>query len=199
MISANLLPWREEQRQKRDKKLLFGASIFWAICLAVSAQFYLKATDRLTDQNARNTYLKGEITKVDEEIKELEQLQIEKDALLSRIDVVQRLQHDRQQIIHIFDDMVRKLPKGTTLDSITKSSRKIALTGRAQSNSRVSELMNRLDTSQWFGESNLTVVNVKDEDNNQLSQFELKIVEKFPKDLKKKALEEGANSTGAKQ
>jgi len=101
MISANLLPWREEQRQKKDKKLLIAASIFWAICLAIAAQFYFKATDRLTDQNARIAYLKKEIKKVDDEIIELDQVQIEKDALLSRIDVVQRLQHDRQQIIHL--------------------------------------------------------------------------------------------------
>ncbi len=186
MISANLLPWREERRQKKDRKILVGAAIFWVLCLAIAGQLFLKATNKLADQDARIMFLKDEIEKVDKEIAELERLQDDKNELLSRIDVVQRLQHDRQQIVHVFDDMVRKLPKGTTLDTVTKSGRVINLTGRAQSNSRVSELMNRLDSSEWFGESNLTVVSVKDEDNNQLSQFELKIVEKFPGDKKQK-------------
>ncbi len=131
----------------------------------------------VNDQDARNQYLSKQNAKINTQIRSSEALKEKKKELLSRIEIVQNLQDNRVQIVHVFDDMVRKLPRGVTLDVMSKQNDQIKLIGRAQSNARVSELMNRLDSSLWFGKSDLSVVNVTDRDNNKLSQFELTVTE----------------------
>ena len=131
----------------------------------------------VNDQDTRNQYLSKQNAKINTQIRSSEVLKEKKKELLSRIEIVQNLQDNRVQIVHVFDDMVRKLPRGVTLDVMSKQNDQIKLIGRAQSNARVSELMNRLDSSLWFGKSDLSVVNVTDRDNNKLSQFELTVTE----------------------
>lgn len=178
MVSVNLLPWREERRLLRDKKLLGAGVFYWLACVAVILLMLSALSDSAENQNRRNQFLTAQNEKLDQEIESIEKLKKNKETLLYRINVVQNLQDNRSQIVHVFDDMVRKLPKGVTLDIVSKDAKLIKLTGRAQSNSRVSELMNRLDSSLWFGETDLTVVNVTDEENNKISQFELVVIEK---------------------
>ncbi|MEE9447515.1 MAG: PilN domain-containing protein [Arenicellales bacterium] len=178
MTNINLLPWREAQRANNDRKLLAVSILFWGLCLLGGYIAFKHVSDMLAHQQDRNQYLIVENSRLNREIKDIEKLQAEKVELVGRIDVIQNLQQDRMQVVHVFDDIVRKLPPGVTLDTMTKKSQNISLKGRAQSNSRVSELMNKLDTSQWFGGSNLSVVSLKETKDSQLSLFELAITEK---------------------
>lgn len=178
MNSVNLLPWREERRQRKDKCLLGMSIFYWLICLVAAFLFLSAIVKLVTDQDNRNQYLITQNAKLKSQIRSIEELKESKQELLSRIQIVQNLQDNRVQIVHLFDDMVRKLPSGVTLDVMSKENERIKLVGRAQSNARVSELMNRLDSSLWFGKSDLSVVKVTDEDNNKLSEFELAVTEK---------------------
>ncbi|MFT5259098.1 MAG: type IV pilus assembly protein PilN [Saprospiraceae bacterium] len=178
MGSVNLLPWREERRYRRDKRLLGVSIIYWLVCAAIVILMLSSISGSVSSQNKRNQFLIGHNARLNVEIKDVEQLKEDKIELLARIEIIQNLQDNRVQIVHVLDDMVRKLPSGVTLDVMSKQDKKIKLIGRAQSNSRVSELMNYLDSSLWFGKSDLTVVNVTDEENNKLSQFELAVTEK---------------------
>lgn len=180
MSNINLLPWREERRARKDKQLLFSSFMFWAGCLLVGFLALQYLDGKLADQRERNSYLQRENAKLNQKISEIEKLRAEKQELIGRIDVIQGLQQDRMQIVHVLDDVVRVLPAGVTLDRLSKRSKVISLAGRAQSNSRVSELMNQADTSRWFGQSNLSVVSLKETEDSTVSEFELVINEKIP-------------------
>jgi len=175
--NINLLPWREERRARKDKQLLASSFVFWAGCLLVGYLALQYIDGKLVDQRARNAYLQAENAKLNQKIAEIEKLRLEKQELIARIDVIQGLQQDRMQIVHVLDDVVRVLPAGVTLDRLSKKNRTIYLDGRAQSNSRVSELMNQADSSLWFGQSNLSVVSLQDTQDSTVSKFEVVITE----------------------
>ncbi len=179
MSNVNLLPWREAQRAENDKKLLTVSFIFWGLCLLAGFLAFKNISGQLEAQHARNKYLEREIANLDRTIADIEKLQKEKQELIGRIDVIQNLQQDRMQIVHVFDDLVRKLPAGVTFDRMSKKSKQISIEGRAESNTRVSELMNKLDTSEWFGQSDLSVVNLHETEDTQLSEFEVVITERI--------------------
>ena len=95
------------------------------------------------------------------------------------------LQSDRTQIVHVVDDLVRKIPKGVYLTQFTKKNKAMALEGMAQSNARVSALMNSLDASDWFTNPNLDIINVTPQGGSRISKFSLKVREERKRDDKK--------------
>jgi len=176
-MNVNLLPWREERRQARDRKMLANGVLIWALCAAlVFAGFtYFKNEQRIQDN--RNDYLDAEIAALDEKIKEIKELRARKDNLLVRMDVIQNLQQERKKVVHFFDDIVRKLPEGVHYSSMTKKKSNFSLAGTAQSNARVSDLMNRLDSSDWFENAKLNVIDVTPREGVRLSRFKLDVSE----------------------
>lgn len=179
MSNINLLPWREVQRAQNDKKLLVASFMFWVACGLVGFLALQNMNGKLSYQRERNQYMVHENSKLNRKIADIRKLQAEKQDLVGRIDVIQSLQQDRIHIVHVFDDIVRKLPSGVTLDNMSKVNREIHLKGRAQSNSRVSELMNKADSSQFFGRSNLNVVALKDSSGKDLREFEVVLTEAY--------------------
>ncbi len=179
MSNINLLPWREAQRAKNNKKLLTASITFWLACGLAGFLALEYMNGKISYQNERNLYLKVEISKLEQKIKEVIKLQAEKEKLIARIDVIQDLQQDRVHIVHVFDDIVRKLPAGVTLDKFNKKKRIIRLKGRAQSNARVSELMNQLDSSEYFGRSNLNVVVLQNSSGIDIREFDVVLTETF--------------------
>jgi len=179
MSNINLLPWREEQRARNDKKLLLVSFAFWVACVLVGFLVLHNINGKLRGQQERNQYLIHENSKLNRKIADIQKLQAEKQDLVGRIDVIQNLQQDRIHIVHVFDDIVRKLPAGVTLDKMTKRNRSIRLKGRAQSNTRVSELMNKADSSQFFGGSNLRVVALKGARDSDIREFEVVLTEAY--------------------
>ncbi len=177
MSNINLLPWREVQRVKNNKNMLMASVVFWLACGLAGYLALQNMNDKVRYQDERNLYLKIEISKLKEQIADVNRLQEEKQKLIDRIDVIQNLQRDRVNIVHVFDDIVRKLPAGVTLDRINKKARVIQLKGRAQSNSRVSELMNQVDTSKYFGRSNLNVVALKNTSGTDIREFDVVLTE----------------------
>ncbi len=177
MNGINLLPWREEKRRVRDRRMLFYCGAIWIICgaLILSGHRYLQ---RLQDnQKQRNDYLTAEITRLNAEIEEIDILRSKKDALIARMEVIQNLQSQRTQVVHVFDDIVRKLPDGVYFTSMDKKGRNFGFTGTAQSNARVSNLMDRMDSSDWFANPELKVINVMPSEGVRLSEFDLQLTE----------------------
>jgi type IV pilus assembly protein PilN len=192
MNGINLLPWREEKRQARDKQMIVSAVFIWVLSAALVFGGYSYLQVLKKNQNTRNAYLNTEIKKLDEKIKEVNRLQKRKDDLLSRMEVIQNLQRQRTQIVRIFDDVVRKLPDGVYFDTLAKKSRRFNFTGTAQSNARVSNLMESLGSSDWFHDPQLDVINVTPSQGVRISQFNLGVSQR----KKKKA---APNPTKAKQ
>jgi len=173
--NINLLPWREELKQKRQKRVRNAIIFFWFLAAGFSFLMVKYWDDRIDFQNSRNQFLEGEIAKLNDTIKEIEELKAKRNAIVDRMEVIQELQSDRAQIVHIFDDLVQKLPEGVFFDSLTKKGRTIDMKGFAQANARVSSLMKNLDASSWFQSPELKIVKNTAQSGLEVSQFDLKV------------------------
>ncbi len=177
MANINLLPWREELRQERNKvtAVMCAAVIGAALLVVFGAKLIMDA--RISHQSDRNAFIQAEINKLSAVIKEIEDIKQRRDALSARIDVIQSLQQNRAKIVHIFDDLVNKLPDGVFYDSVQKSGTSLSIKGKAQSNERVSRLMTSLDDSEWFDNSSLKVVDVLAQNGISVSEFDIEVKE----------------------
>ena len=193
MTRLNLLPWRQLRRKEQDRQLLsigIGAAI---LMLLILFYVYLNVSSRIDQQNKRNQYLTIQINKLDAQIRDIRQLKKERQALIARMRVIQQLQVDRTQIVHVFDSLARRLPQGIYLTNVVQSGTKITISGVAQSNERVSEFMRNLDASNWFGKPDLDVINVAVKGHARVSQFTLHVTE-TNKAANKAAQKEGLKS-----
>jgi len=177
MANINLLPWREELRQERNKVTTVICALMAVVALLVVFSGKLYMDSRIDHQNDRNAFLQSEINSLSKVIKEIEDIKQRRDALRARMDVIQALQQNRAQIVHVFDDLVNKLPDGVYYDSIVKNGARLNIDGKAQSNNRVSLLMRSLDTSDWFDGTSLKVVDVLDQNGASVSQFDIEVKE----------------------
>ncbi|MGD8408168.1 MAG: PilN domain-containing protein [Thiohalophilus sp.] len=170
MAHINLLPWREEQRREQQRQFLtlIGLSVILMgmIILAV----HLRIAGMIDDQESRNQFLQTEIKKVEKQIKEIEKIEEEKRHLLARMEVIQELQRNRPEIVHMFDEIARITPEGIYLDSMKQSGDKLVLNGVAQSNARVSAFMRNIEGSDWLANPRLEVIQKKGKEEDDSSR-----------------------------
>ncbi len=150
MIRINLLPHREQKRQARQRQFVSMSIGLAVLGLALVALGWVILGSQIETQESRNGLLKSEIAKLDEQIKEIDKLREQTQALLARKQVVETLQSNRTEAVHVLDQMVRQLPDGIYLKSLKQTGPKITLVGYAQSSARVSTLMRNIDSSPWL-------------------------------------------------
>ncbi len=158
MPHINLLPWREELRRERQRlfiNIAVGAAI---LMLGIIALAHIQINGMTEGQQARNTFIQDQITRVDREIKEIESLEKEKQALLARMKIIQELQSSRSEIVHLFDEIARIIPEQVYLIKLNRTGRAVHLEGVADSNEDISEFMRNLNLSPWFTNPRLTVI-----------------------------------------
>jgi type IV pilus assembly protein PilN len=175
MARINLLPWRAERRKARQKEfvgMLGLAALGGVLAAFLIVSFY---SSRISNQNDRNEYLRGEIAKVDTQIKEIEELDKKKAKLLARKEVIEQLQANRSQMVHLFDELVKTIPDGVTLTSIKQEGDILTLGGRSQSNARVSTYMRNLESSGWMTSPDLEVIEAKAGNSGLPYEFNLKV------------------------
>jgi type IV pilus assembly protein PilN len=175
MAKINLLPWRAERRKLRQKEFyaMLGGTALAAVLIAFGV---VKFYDNLIDnQNGRNAYLKDQIATLDKQIKEIEALDKKKAELLARKAVIEQLQANRSQMVHLFDELVRTIPDGVRLNSIKQTGENLTLNGVAQSNARVSSYMRALETSGWMAKPDLSVIEAKGGDKALPYNFGLRV------------------------
>jgi type IV pilus assembly protein PilN len=158
MPSINLLPWRQELRQRRRKEFLIG--IVAAVVLAgiVTLLANLVVSSMIDAQNRRNELLKSEIAQLDKAIEQILALEDQKARMISRMEVIDRLQASRPEVVKLFDQIVSTLPEGVYLTSVKQSGKKIEFDGVAQSSTRVSAFMRNIDASESLMSPELKVI-----------------------------------------
>lgn len=171
----NLLPWREMRRKEQDRQLLTIAVGAWILMGVVIFYAHVHVSALIENQHKRNEFLEKEIAKVEQEIKEIAELKKQRADLIARMNVIYQLQGDRTQVVHLFDELARKLPDGIYFTSLKHSGSSIELQGVAQSNARVSALMRNLASSDWFAEPELEVITVSAKGNDRVSNFSMKV------------------------
>ena len=179
MIRINLLPHREQKRQARQRQFV-SLSIGLAILgLAVVLLVHVVLGTQIDNQQSRNTLLKTEIGKLDEQIKEIDRLREQIQAVISRKQIVETLQANRSEAVHLIDQLVRQLPDGVYLSGIRQVGPKVTLVGYAQSNARVSTLMRNIESSPWIGQPELVEIRLVPAPGStagqKLSQFTLNL------------------------
>jgi type IV pilus assembly protein PilN len=179
MTRLNLLPWREMRRKEQDRKLISVAVGSGVLMLVIVGFTYWRLEAMIDNQALRNDFLVKETKRVEEELKEIKALEKTRDDLIARMNVIEQLQQDRTRIVHVFDDLVRKLPEGVYLTSLKQTGVNFTISGVAQSNARVSAFMRNLDSSDWFVNPDLDVINVSAKGNDRLSQFTLRVGQKI--------------------
>ncbi len=175
MAKINLLPWRAERRKARQKDfygMLGLAALAGVLVSFLIVSFY---NGRIGTQNARNQFLHDEITKVDGQITEITELDKKKSRLLARKEVIEQLQANRSQMVHLFDSLVRTIPDGVTLTAIKQEGDILTLTGRSQSNARVSTYMRTLEGSGWMSKPDLNIIEAKAGNPGLPYEFDLKV------------------------
>ena len=183
-VRVNLLPHREERR-KRQRQHFFvlagGTAVVGLLLVGAMHTFYQRQIDTQTDRNA---FLKGEIAKLDQEIAEIDSLKAEIAALLARKQVIETLQRDRAQTVHLLDELVRQMPEGVYLSRIVQKGMRIDIAGYAQSNARVSTLMRNVDASPWLERPVLIQVSAASVDKKRVSEFSMFLFLKRPVEVK---------------
>ena len=189
MTKINLLPWRETHRLEKNKEFCIALGLFVAIAAGIGFSGFKYAEDKVKFQAKRNARLTNEIALLQHELKAIRALEETKNDLLARMDIIQQLQGQRPQIVHTFQEIATRIPDGTFLTSMKQmSDKKLALEGRAESNARVSALMRRMDSSEYFTKPTLDVI-TSDKDRN-ISTFKLSLTQDQPKTAKES--EDGA-------
>jgi type IV pilus assembly protein PilN len=179
MARINLLPWREERRKARQVQFNILAGMVAGAGAFVVFLMYLYMSSTISTQNDRNKYLQDQITFMDHQNEQIKDLQDTKSNLLARMQIIQQLQSSRPIMVHLFDQLVKTLPPGVYLSSVTESGDNLQLDGTAESSARISTYLRNIDASPFMGDPNLTVVQ-KDPQKSGAQQFSItaKVVDK---------------------
>ncbi len=151
MILINLLPHREERRQQRKRAFFGGLIAAFVVGVAIAGIWYTVLSQLTAVQEARNGFLKEETAKLNAQIRDIANLRTEIDALNARKKAVEDLQTDRNVPVHLLDELVKQTPEGVYLQTIRQAGSVVSISGTAQTNERVSELLrNTSYNSVWL-------------------------------------------------
>ena len=172
-VKINLLDWRTELTTFRQQQ--FIAMLLLGAALAAGGVFmvWYGVTGAIEFQRQRNEFLRGQIAEMDKKIKEIEELEKVKANLLARMKVIEELQASRTAMVHFFDEVLNTLPDGVYIKSLKQTGAAVTVEGVAESNGRVSAYMKNIESSRWFTEPRLVVINTKDVNKRRQSEFTL--------------------------
>jgi type IV pilus assembly protein PilN len=158
MPRINLLPWREQERKVRRREFMIAAAGAGVAAFLFALGGKLMYSSWIDTQVDKNNYLKKEIGKLDEQITDILDLENRKQRLVARMDIIEKLQRSRPEIVHLFDEVVKAVPDGVYLTQVKQTGKKLEIHGVAQSSTRVSTFMRSIDASQWLDNPVLEVV-----------------------------------------
>jgi type IV pilus assembly protein PilN len=181
VILINLLPHRQAKREARKRAFFAGVIASAVAGLAVVGLWYAAVQQISNAQQQRNQFLQAEIAKLDAQIKDIANLRNEIEALKARQRAVEDLQTDRNTPVHLLSELVRQTPEGVYLTSVRQNGDVVAVTGVAQTNERVSELLrNTLYNSEWLERPELVeikaaTVTQANRDQRRLFEFSMRV------------------------
>jgi len=189
VIMINLLPHREERRQRRKIAFFVGLGVAAVAGLALVGVWYFVVEQMIAAQQQRNSFLQAEIAKLDVQIKDIASLRAEIASLKARQKAVEDLQIDRNVPVHVLNELVRQVPEGIYLTSVKQEAQFLNVAGVAQTQERVSEfLRNTAYSSEWLVKPELveskakTVVGANRE-QKRLFDFSMRLIVKRPQDV----------------
>lgn len=182
MTTINLLPWREALRKEKNQEFFVMLGICAALAVVVWGAVHFYYNQKIDYQtNYRNKYLVDQTALLDKKIKEIQNLEREKQRLLDRMRAIEQLQGNRPLIVRFFDELIKDLPDGVSIKTIAQQNQNITITGEAQSNARVSSFMRNLDASKWLTDPKLDIIQATNASGVRVSSFTLRFKQVIPK------------------
>ena len=204
MILINLLPHREAARKKRRDAFHVSLVLAALAGVVVCGVVYFWYEAQIATQQGRNNFLQTENRRLDEKIKEIANLQAEIAALRARQQAVEDLQGDRNLPVYLLSELTRQLPDGVYVTSMRQDGATVALTGVAQSNERVSELLRNLaNNSPWLNRPELVEIVASNialspRDTRRVANFTMRVKLVRPTEVQKAAsAASGASAPGS--
>jgi type IV pilus assembly protein PilN len=173
MVKINLLPWREELRKKRQQDFIAGIGAGILVTCLILLMVYMFIEGLKEYQGQRNTKLQNEIAILDKKIQEIKDIEEKKNKLLTKIEVIQKLQESRPEVVHLFDELAKTTPEGTYLTKFAQIGNTLTLEGKAESNARVSAYMRAIDSSPWLNTSVLGVIKGAGKNSGEMNDFSM--------------------------
>jgi len=184
MTRINLLPWREELRQEHQKQFVSIISLAIVLTLTILGAIHFQVSNILDYNNKRNAYIQNEINLVTSQITEIADLQKVRKSLIERMDVIQDLQSSRPSIVHLFSELVHTVPNGVYLNELKQDEGVLSIKGEAESNTRVSAYMRKLNDSEWLKDPDLKIISITDKKVRRVSTFTLNVKQTSPNAVK---------------
>jgi type IV pilus assembly protein PilN len=175
MIRINLLPHRQEKRAQRKKQMAVGAGIAVGVGLIVGLLGQTYLAGRVDTQRIRNAYLSEETKKLDAQIEKIKGIKEQTADLMARKQVVEGLQTNRAESVHLMDQLVRQLPEGMWIKTVKQTGQIVNIVGYAQTNGRISTLMRNFDGSEWLEKPELVEIKASMLNNNPVSEFSMNV------------------------
>ncbi|MCC6535200.1 MAG: PilN domain-containing protein [Burkholderiales bacterium] len=175
MIRINLLPHRALKRKALQRQFFVIAAVVAFIGVGVWFIVHSMLVGRIENQIERNKFLEEKIVELDKQIEEIKKLREQTAQLLARKKVVESLQANRAEAVHLLDELVRQLPDGVYLKGVKQSGQRVAISGYAQSNARISTLMRNLESSPWLEQASLVEIKTALQNQQRLSEFQLTV------------------------
>jgi type IV pilus assembly protein PilN len=158
MARINLLPWREASRERRRRQflqmLVAMVMVGGGVILLVDA-YVNRVIER---QHLRNQYLQQATARLDKQIASIEELKVQRQQLLERMGVIEDLQGNRSTSVRVFEHLARSLPEGVYFTEVDLQGQNLGISGAAESNNRVSDLMRNLQAAEGLAVPSLTEV-----------------------------------------
>lgn len=158
MARINLLPWRENLRQERQRNFMIALAATAALAVLLVFLGSHLVERQIDGQQARNGYLENEIRKLDRDIASIEKLEATRDNLLARKNVIERLQENRSMMVHLFNSLAQTVPEGIRLNSVKQAGEQLTIEGTTQSETRVSDYMRKIDSAEWMHKPELRII-----------------------------------------
>ena len=171
MPSINLLPWREEDRQRRQREFMVAMAGSFVTGVLVVVMSIFAYSQMIDNQKNRNNRLESEIAVLEQSITEIDGLERQKERLLARMEIIEQLQRSRPEIVHLFDEITRRLPEGVHLNGMRQSGTSVEVKGVAQSSTRVSALMRQIDSSDWLSDPSVVKVETTENGPGRRAEF----------------------------
>ncbi len=177
MPNINLLPWREEKREEDKRE--FHIVVIGAVCVTLLLIYlvHMSIGGRVDKQNQTNAYLRQQMVVLDQQLGAINKLKEKKNMLFVKMQLVGSLQSTRPLTVHVFDEIPRILPDGVHLNTLDRKGVDLTMTGEAESNTRVSQLMRNIDKSQWLENPVLVEIKTDDEDGIRVRDFKLEMTQ----------------------
>lgn len=181
MKHINLLPWRETLKKEREKRFGIITGIALGVAAAIWGGVHFAFASQIEYQKSRNDFLNKEIAEAEKKIKEIEELEKEKERLIARMEAVQKLEEDRSKVVLLLDALIEAVPSGVSFTTLTQKADVITIDGFAQSDSRVATLMRKISESKWLSDPRVTVIKSSNQDKREISTFNLSFKQISPK------------------